>query len=117
MYSVAFMWEPGTYDTEFETLDAIIESIAVSIPGYKGVDLWRSDDGKRRNTTYYWDNLESLKILSNHPTHLEAKRRYAQWYNGYHVVISQVIRSYGDQSFPHITAVALENGDMKTRSA
>jgi heme-degrading monooxygenase HmoA len=115
MYSVAFIWEPGTYDAEFESLDAIIESIAISIPGYMGVDLWKSDDGKRRNTTYYWDSLESLKILSDHPTHLEAKRRYAQWYNGYHVVISEIVRSYGDNAFPHATSALTEKLDVGDR--
>ncbi|MNT88263.1 hypothetical protein D3C71_1652980 [compost metagenome] len=31
-----------------------------------------------------------------HPTHLEAKAAQAQWLNGYQVVISQVLRTYGD---------------------
>jgi heme-degrading monooxygenase HmoA len=117
MFSVAFIWEPGTYDAEFESLDAIIESVAVSIPGYKGVDLWKSDDGKRRNTTYYWDNLESLKLLSNHPKHLEAKRRYAEWYNGYRVVICEIVKSYGDDAFPHVTSANPESlRDEKPRA-
>jgi hypothetical protein len=31
-----------------------------------------------------------------HPTHLQAKARQAEWLDGYQVVISQVLRTYGD---------------------
>ena len=37
----------------------------------------------------------------NHPQHLLAKQRYQQWLSGYQVIISQVLRSYGDGSFAH----------------
>jgi heme-degrading monooxygenase HmoA len=103
MFSSSFIWEPGTYDAEFNELNALIEAAANSTPGFLGVEEWRTEDGKRRNATYYWDSLESLKALSLHPKHLEAKRRYAQWYNGYHVVISEVVKSYGDSGFKHVT--------------
>ena len=106
MISAAFIWEPGTYDGEFDELNALIEEVAVTTPGFLGVENWSSEDGKRKNATYYWKNLESLKALSIHPKHIEAKARYAQCYNGYHVVISEVVRSYGDSAFPHITAAA-----------
>ena len=33
---------------------------------------------------------------TQHPTHLQAKARYGEWLTGYQVVISQVLRSYGD---------------------
>jgi heme-degrading monooxygenase HmoA len=103
MISAAFIWEPGLYNDEFNALNALIEEAAVSVPGYIGVESWTSEDGKRNNATYYWASLESLKLLSVHPKHIEAKRRYAEWYNGYHVVISEVIKSYGDSAFKHIT--------------
>jgi heme-degrading monooxygenase HmoA len=103
MFSAAFIWEPGTYDAEFNELNAIIEATATSIPGFLGVESWSSEDGVRKNATYYWNSLESLKALSVHPKHLEAKRKYAQWYKGYHVVISQVVKAYGDKAFAHVT--------------
>lgn len=103
MISAAFIWEPGTYDTEFNELNALIEEAAASTPGFLGVETWTSEDRKRNNATYYWSSLESLKMLSVHPKHIEAKRRYAEWYNGYHVVISEVIKSYGDRAFAHAT--------------
>jgi heme-degrading monooxygenase HmoA len=104
MFSAAFLWEPGNYDAEFNELNALIEAAATSIPGYLGVECWTSEDGVRKNATYYWDSLESLRALSTHPKHIEAKSRYSQWYNGYHVVIAQVIKSYGDNAFAHPTS-------------
>jgi heme-degrading monooxygenase HmoA len=109
MFSAAFIWEPGIYDAEFAELNALIEAAARSTPGFVGVEEWQSEDGKRRNATYYWDSLESLKALSVHPKHLGAKGRYAQWYDGYHVVISKVIKSYGDGAFRHLTSSAIDD--------
>jgi heme-degrading monooxygenase HmoA len=103
MFSAAFIWEPGTYDAEFNELNALIEGVATSTPGFLGVEEWKSEDGKRRNATYFWKDLESLQALAAHPKHIEAKKKYAQWYNGYHVVISEVVKSYGDSAFSHAT--------------
>ena len=103
MFSAAFIWEPGIYDSEFKELNELIEAVATSTPGFLGVEDWKSEDGKRRNATYYWKDLESLTALSAHPKHIEAKQKYAQWYNGYHVVISEVLKSYGDSAFTHPT--------------
>lgn len=40
---------------------------------------------------------------TDHPAHQQAKRQYARWYEGYHIVVSKVLRSYGDGAFAHIT--------------
>jgi hypothetical protein len=61
MFSAAFIFEPGTYDARFHTLDAQIEAAA------------------------------------------RAKRHYQQWYKGFHIVISEVIRSYGEGALNPIT--------------
>ena len=103
MYSAAFIFEPGQYDAEFHRLNALIDSVARSLPGFLGVESWQSADGRRRNATYFWDNLDTLETFSAHPAHQEAKRQYARWYNGYHIVISKVVRSYGDGAFAQIT--------------
>ncbi|MFP5375092.1 MAG: antibiotic biosynthesis monooxygenase family protein [Gammaproteobacteria bacterium] len=103
MYSASFIWEPGVYDDEFHRLNGLIDSLAKSLPGFLGVESWQSADGKRRNAVYYWDSLDTLKQFSTHPTHQEAKRQYARWYNGYHIVVAEVVRSYGDGAFAHIT--------------
>ena len=73
------------------------------MPGYLGVEAWQDADGRRGNATYYWDSLDTLKAFSTHPVHQQAKREYARWYAGYHIVVSQVLRSYGDGAFAHVT--------------
>ena len=103
MYSVAFIFEPGNYDDEFHALDKIILEVAESMKGFVGKESWQSPDGTRLNSTYYWENEDSIKEFSAHPKHVEAKRQYSKWYDGYHVIVSKVEYSYGDNSFSHIT--------------
>ncbi len=103
MFSASFIWEPGEYDAEFHRLNDEIEAVAQSLPGYLGVESWQTPDGTRKNATYYWDSLDTLKAFSTHPSHLEAKKQYARWYKGYHIVVSEVVRSYGDGNVGHVT--------------
>lgn len=103
MYSAAFIYQSSEYDSDFHRLNDEIKRVAQSSPGFLGVESWQSPDGARSNATYYWSDLETLKAFSNHPTHVEAKRQYARWYSGYHIVISEVVRSYGNGSLEHVT--------------
>lgn len=103
MYSAIFIFEPGDYDAEFHRLNGLIDEVARATPGFLGAESWRSPDGSKTNATYYWASLDALKSFSSHPRHLEAKRQYSRWYAGFHIVISEVIRSYGDGAFAHIT--------------
>lgn len=103
MYSAAFIYEAGDYDGEFHRLNALIDAVARSMPGFLGSESWQTADASRRNATYYWDKLETLKAFSIHPIHQEAKRQYARWYKGYHIVVSEIIRSYGDGAITHVT--------------
>jgi heme-degrading monooxygenase HmoA len=112
VFSAAFIFEPGQYDAEFTRLDGLIEAAARAMPGFLGVELWVSEDGKRRNATYYWDSLEELKAFSRHPDHLEAQRQYTRWYKGFHIVISEVVRSYGDGALAHLTPNSRARGSV-----
>lgn len=105
MYSASFIFEPGTYDARFHELNALIDTAARATDGYIGVESWWSEDGTRANATYYWRSLEALREFSSHPIHIEAKRQYRRWYRGYHIVIAEVVRSYGDGrlSIAHFT--------------
>jgi heme-degrading monooxygenase HmoA len=103
MYSASFIFEPGTYDDKFHELDALIEAAANATVGYLGFESWKSPDGLKSNAIYYWQTLESLKEFASHPKHLEAQRQYKRWYKGFHIVIAEVIRSYGDGALSHIT--------------
>ena len=53
------------------------------------------------SNVYYWESLEALQKLMQHPSHLVAKGRQATWLNGYQIVISQVLKTYGDGGIAH----------------
>ena len=103
MYSAAFIFKPGTYDDEFHRLNDLIDAAANATAGYLGAETWKSPDGEMFNAIYYWETLEALQEFSRHPTHLEAKKQYSRWYDGYHIVISEVLKSYGDNTIAHLT--------------
>lgn len=103
MFSAAFIFEPGDYDDEFHRLNGLIDAAALATAGFLGSEAWQSADARIRNATYYWDSLHALQEFSRHPSHLEAKQQYGRWYKGYHIVVSEVVRSYGDGRIEHLT--------------
>ena len=103
MYSAAFIFRPGSYDDEFHRLNKLIDTAAKETDGFLGAESWRSPDGGTLNATYYWDSLEALQSFSQKANHLQAKKQYRRWYDGYHIVVSEVIRSYGDGAITHLT--------------
>lgn len=106
MYIASFHWIPGTYDEEFHRLNAAIDAVARANPGLLGVESWHAQDGVRRCANYYFRDLATLEAFARAPAHIEAKRQYARWYEGYHIVVSQVVRSYGDGRMQHAAAAA-----------
>jgi heme-degrading monooxygenase HmoA len=103
MFSASFILEPGVFDQQFHDLDALIEAAAQATPGFLGYETLKSTDGKITHLIYYWETLAALKAFSSHPKHLEAKRQYQKWYKGFHIVISQILKSYGDGALDHFT--------------
>ncbi len=103
MYSAAFIFRPGQYDEEFHRLNELIDSAAKATAGYLGRESWQSPDGKTLNATYYWESIDALAAFSSNEYHLEAKKNYSRWYEGYHIVVAEVIRSYGDRTIAHPT--------------
>ncbi len=103
MHMAQFVFETSNVTEEFLELDALILQAAEDNPGYVGKENWLSEDGNRRNAVYYWQNEVALKEFASHPKHLEAKKRYQEWYSGFHVVIAEVSKSYGDSAFRHLT--------------
>lgn len=106
MYSATFTFAPGNYDDAFHRLDAIIAQVAKDIAGYLGEEAWESPSTGLVSTVYYWESLEALQQLMQHPAHLAAKQQQAQWIQGYHVVIAQVLHSHGDDGIAHPLATA-----------
>ncbi len=101
MYSASSIFASKQFDEEFHRLDASIAEAAKAIPGNLGEETWVNKITGLVSNAYYWESLEALQQLMKHPSHLEAKAKQAKWLNGYQVVVSQVLRSYGDSTLNH----------------
>ena len=109
MYSATFIFDKKQFDEEFHNLDQAIAESAKLSAGYLGEEAWVNPDSGRISNVYYWETMEGLQELMNNPKHLEAKALQSKWLDGYQIVISKVIRAYGDGAFPHPTS-AFKNG-------
>jgi heme-degrading monooxygenase HmoA len=105
MYSSTFIFATRQFDDAFHRLDQEIAAMAKAIPGYLGEETWENPGSGLVSNVYYWDSLEALQQLVQHPRHLEAKRAQDKWLAGYQVVISQVMRIYGDAKLASQLAV------------
>ena len=103
MLTVTFVFTEKELDADFYRLDALIDAAADATAGFVGKDSWVERDGRRRSAVYYWDDRDALRRFSQHPLHLEAKRQYQRWYGGFHIVIAEVLSSYGDGGLTHTT--------------
>jgi heme-degrading monooxygenase HmoA len=105
MYSSTFIFAKKQYDEEFYRLDQAIADAAKEIPGYLGEEAWENSSTGLISNVYYWESLEALQALIKHPKHLEAKASQHNWLNGYQVVISEVIKTYGDSKLSSLPVV------------
>ena len=102
MFGCSFIFTPATYDDEFHRLDRSVMDYALSMPGYVGMDRWFSEDRLSKNVIYYFKDQESVREFATFSDHKEAKEKYARWYSGYQVIISEVKATYGDGNYPHV---------------
>lgn len=105
MYSATFIFAKGHFDDEFHSIDQDIAEMARSLPGYLGEESWENPTTGLVSNVYYWKSLEALQSLTEHPRHLEAKAKQGRWLAGYQVVISQVLRVYGDSKLEGLLPV------------
>lgn len=103
MYSATFIYTAGALDDAYHRLDQAIAETARAIPGYLGEEAWQNPQNGQVATVYYWETLDALQVLMRDPQHQQAKAMQAAWLDGYQVIISQVLRSYGDMKLPHPT--------------
>jgi heme-degrading monooxygenase HmoA len=104
VFTISFIFRPGTYDDEFHRLDAATQAVAESTEGYLGSETWWSDDRSVCNAVYYWEDLAHLSDFSQAIPHRAAKAAYERWYDGYQVVVAEVRGVYGDGRLPHLTS-------------
>lgn len=112
--AATFVFDQVRRDEDFEELNDRIREVARSTPGYLGRKDWSDGEGHRA-VTYYWESLDALREFASDPDHGEAKRRHREWYAGYRVEISRVLRVYGggelDDAFGVPRAAEDEPGD------
>jgi heme-degrading monooxygenase HmoA len=101
MYTSTFTFAKRDFDDEFHALDEAIAQAARATPGYLGEECWENPSQRARLDVYYWLTLPSLQALMAHPAHVAAKQRQQQWLAGYHVVIAEVVGSYGECAIAH----------------
>jgi heme-degrading monooxygenase HmoA len=104
MYSATFIFDKKQFDEEFHKLDQAVAESAKQSVGYLGEEAWENPETGRISNVYYWETMEGLQELIKNPKHLEAKAAQSNWLNGYQIIISQVIRAYGDGAISHPTA-------------
>ena len=109
MYTATFIFAKGHFDDEFHRMDEEIAGAARAAPGYLGEEAWENPTTGLVSNVYYWESLEALKGLIDHPRHLEAKAKQGRWLAGYQVVISQVLRVYGDSKLEGLLPVTSAN--------
>ena len=108
MFSSTFIFAVKQLDERFHRLDQQIASAAKAIPGYLGEESWENTASGLVCNVYYWESLEALQQLVDHPQHREAKAAQGQWLAGYQVVISQVVQMYGDGRLGHLLPISGE---------
>ncbi len=101
MYSSTFIFATKQFDAAFHRLDQAIAAAARNLPGYLGEEAWENPSTGWVSNVYYWESLDALQALMQHPLHLEAKAAQANWLNGYQVIIAKVLRAYGDGKLDH----------------
>lgn len=104
MYCATFIFKKKQFDDQFHRLDQAIAEFAKTTQDYIGEECWENPATGCIANNYYWHSMEGLQQLMQHPRHLEAKAAQGNWLDGYHVVVSQVLRSYGDGGIVHPTA-------------
>lgn len=101
MYTSTFTFARPDFDDDFHERDQAIAKAARSIAGYLGEEAFENPATGVVSNVYYWETLDALQALMQHPDHVAAKHRQSRWLNGYQVVIAQVIACYGDGGLEH----------------
>jgi len=104
MYCANFIFRKKQFDDAFQELDQAIAAFAKTTTDYIGEETWENPETGCVSNMYYWKSQTGMQELMRFPRHLEAKANQSSWLAGYQVVISQVLRSYGDGTIAHPAA-------------
>lgn len=71
----------------YKSLAPEIYALARSMPGFLSAKTFSAEDGERV-TLVEFDNMENHRAWSNHPRHVEVKKRgIAEFYAEYHIQV------------------------------
>lgn len=101
MISAAFIVDTLEFDEEFHRLDERIIQAAKETTGYIGEEAWENPKTGRVCTVYYWEGREGLLELMGNADHRQAKAGSHRWLQGYQVIVSEIVASYGTDNYPH----------------
>jgi hypothetical protein len=101
VFTATFSFAKGEWDAEFHALDNRIADAAKATPGYIGEETWENTSMGLISNVYYFETRDALEALMTHPDHLEAKAQQSRWLNGFHIVVAEVVGSYGDRRIAH----------------
>lgn len=100
-YAAIFTCAKSKYDSELREAEQAITERARSMAGFLGSEAWENSETGHRYAVYYWETLESLQQLVQHPAHVAAEQAQDRWAKEYQVTVAQVLRSYGDDGIVH----------------
>jgi hypothetical protein len=98
MYCAQFIFQAGDRDEDYFQLHQEISEFCANIEGFLGVERWIATEGNLRNSAYYFESLDGIQELAQFSGHQEAKSQYKRWYHGYQIVISEIVKTYGDDN-------------------
>ena len=96
MICATFIFQQHTHNQEFAELDDEIMSRAKANPGFIRKAKWISPDEATIRVDYFFTDNQSLQVFRSDEVHRQAKRRYAEWYVGYEVQISEITFQHTD---------------------
>ena len=96
MLCATFIFRQHTKNDDFVELDDEIMRRANENPGFVRKAKWLSPDSETIRVDYYFEDKASLQEFRTDEVHRAAKKRYAEWYVGYQVEISEVMHSFSD---------------------
>lgn len=94
-YAVIFTSQRTEGDNGYDAMADRMAELAVTMPGYLGVESLRGPDGFGI-TVSYWQDEASIAHWKAVGEHREAQRRgHAEWYTRFETRVAKVERAYG----------------------
>ncbi len=78
VYTSTFTFAKREFVDALRAPDQVIAVTAKSLPGHLGEESWENSATDLVSNVYYWESMEALRALIEHPAHQAAKREQAR---------------------------------------